>query len=191
MPPMAVARPSARSTLPMSDGLDPLSDDLAGGQCAAGGFHGGDQQHDDHRRCSATMSNLGMPNRKGWVKPNAEAGADPVEVHVAQRESHRAARSTTPSSTAMVDDEPAEDALDRDDDRRWCPPRSSTQRRLDGVGLAGVRVGHRVVGADGHQTQADDGDERAGDHGREEPAAASRRSGAIRNVKTPATITAP
>ena len=115
----------------------------------------------------ATKSNLGMPNRNGWVKPIASACADLVEVHVAQREGDRAADDQA-EQHRDGGQEAAEQPLDPDDDRDGAQ-RVEEPADVGRVVLVGVRVGDGVTGADGHQTQSDDGDQGAGHHGWEEP----------------------
>ncbi len=166
MPPMTVARPSARSTLPMSEALMRLPTISPVAMV---------RPVDSTAVMSsmmiivrqATMSNLGMPNRNGWVKPIGAACADLVEVHVAQREGDRAADDQA-EQHRDGGQEAAEEALDRDDDRDGAQ-RVEQPPDVGGVVLVRVRIGDGVAGADRHQTQPDDGDQGAGDHRREEP----------------------
>ncbi len=187
-PPIAVARPSARSTLPMSEALirlptiSPVAMVLPVDSTAV---------------ISSTMiivrqattSNLGMPNRNGWVKPIAEACADLVEVHVAEREGDRAA-DHQPEQHGDGGDEPAEQSLDRDDDRDGADARRAASAGSSGrsrrcAGWSPRR--ERPTGTRHNPMMVISVPVTTGGKNR----SSLTKIGAIRNVKTPATITAP
>ena len=123
------------------------------------------------------------------MKPNADGLADLVEVHVAQHVGHRAADDQA-EQHGDGGHEAAEDALDRDDDR------DGAQRVEEPPDVGGVRL----VRCPGWSTASI-----APTGTRHRPmmvisvpvtTGGKNRSslmkiGAIRNVKTPATITAP
>ncbi len=110
MPPMAVATPpSARSTLPISEALmrlptispvaivEPVDSTAVISSTMIMVRH-------------ATKSNLGMPNRKGGVKPNAAAWPTLSKLISPSRKA-TVQPITSPSSTAMVATNPR--------NRRW------------------------------------------------------------------------
>ena len=104
MPPMVVATPSARSTLPISDGrtrlptISPVAMVLPVDSTAMIIIT-------ITMVMMATMSNLGIPKANGGVKPNIAAW--PTRSKFMSPSAYATAQpATRPSSTAMVDMKP-------------------------------------------------------------------------------------
>ncbi len=89
MPPMVVATPSARRTLPMSEALTRLPTISPGRDGAAGRLDRGDQQHDDHRETGDEVE-LGQAEQERRREAERRRLGDLAERHVAQRVGHRA-----------------------------------------------------------------------------------------------------
>jgi hypothetical protein len=100
MPPITVARPSARNTLPMSEALmrlptiSPVAMVLPVDSTAV-------IISTMIIVTQATTSNFGMPNRNGWVKPIG-AAAPTLSKFMSPSANAIAQPMTSPSSTAMV-----------------------------------------------------------------------------------------